>query len=215
MTTHPTPAEGALTDERKAFEAWAKAQHLIGRGGRVSPSGEIAWAAWQERAVLATAQAPAPAAAEPRYSQARRAVGKWLNECPQNAPDLRDIAELCADFDRLAAQAPAAAEPVREALAELASQVRQAQAGFERYAGSASVNAAMNAAERALAATQPSPQEPDMRAICEALAGMRCEAGNWVVLPDGTKVPGPFDYTSEKAQQEPAQADTPNQPHTR
>jgi hypothetical protein len=57
---------------------------------------------------VVAASSPAPAASDARHSEARRAVGKWLNECPQNEPDLRDIATLCADYDRLAAPAPAA-----------------------------------------------------------------------------------------------------------
>jgi hypothetical protein len=59
---------------------------------------------------VVAASSPAPAASDARHSEARRAVGKWLNECPQNEPDLRDIATLCADYDRLAAPAPAASD---------------------------------------------------------------------------------------------------------
>ena len=43
--------------EREAFEAWARARHLIGRTG-YSPSGKLAWEVWQ--AARATPPAPAP-----------------------------------------------------------------------------------------------------------------------------------------------------------
>jgi len=49
------PAGGR--DERRDFEAWASARHLIGRTG-YSPSGKLAWEVWQ--AARATPPAPAP-----------------------------------------------------------------------------------------------------------------------------------------------------------
>lgn len=45
---HPQPAELAEQQGvREQFEDWARTQFLVGRSGSISPSGQIAWRAWQ------------------------------------------------------------------------------------------------------------------------------------------------------------------------